>query len=218
MPYSRITTDLTGKVALVTASTSGIGLETALSLAELGATVILHGRNQQRGQEALQQVRARTNSDRIELELADLESQQQTRELAKRVLERHPVLDILVNNAGAIYHEWGLTEDGVERTLAVSHLASVLLTTLLLPALKRAPQARIINVSAAAIHFGRVNWDDLNSKKNWAPFRVLGTAKLLNWPGMRILPRKSDRLGSPSTALIPLGQKQNWGNRRHFPG
>lgn len=144
--------ETTVRTVLVTGSTDGIGKETAAQLAELGMHVLVHGRNEPRGQAALDDVRTRTGSDKLDLVVADLTSQRQIRELAADIGRRFDRLDVLVNNAGVYMARRVLTEDGMETTLAVNYLAPFLLTHLLLDLLRSSSPARIISLASVA-HF-----------------------------------------------------------------
>ncbi|HEV3052761.1 MAG TPA: SDR family NAD(P)-dependent oxidoreductase, partial [Longimicrobium sp.] len=127
---------LDGKVALVTGGTGGIGRETALGLARLGATVVVVGRDAARGEAAVEAIRRESGNDDVRLMTADLSSLDEVRGLAARFAAAHDRLDILVNNAAGMYAERGETADGFERTLAMTHLSPALLTHLLLPLLR----------------------------------------------------------------------------------
>ena len=137
-----------GKVCLVTGATNGIGLVTARELARRGARVILVGRSPTRCEAAVAQIQAETGNRAVEALLADLSSQQQIRDLAGRFRDRSARLDVLVNNAGGMWLRRETTEDGLEMTVAVNHLAYFLLTQLLLDTLKASAPARVVNVAS----------------------------------------------------------------------
>jgi NAD(P)-dependent dehydrogenase (short-subunit alcohol dehydrogenase family) len=170
---------MTGTTCLVTGATSGIGKETALRLAALGATMILPARDAARGEAAKAEIQARAPHARVEVMTADLSSLSQVRELAARVRARHDRLDVLVNNAGVISPRQPLTADGLEMTFATNHLGPFLLTSLLRDLLERAggtggypvrspgassAPARVVTV-ASAVHkqVRAIPWDDLAS-------------------------------------------------------
>ena len=113
---------MSGEIHLVTGATSGIGKVTAGELARRDATVVLVGRNRQKTEAAVEEIRSRTGNENVEYLLADLSSQKEIRDLAEKFKARHERLDVLVNNAGAIFSEYGETVDGIERTFAVNHL------------------------------------------------------------------------------------------------
>ena len=144
---------LTGKYVVVTGASSGIGWQAALDFAKAGARVIGVGRNQERCESARAQILHACPQAKISFLVADLGSQAQVRRLALEILaildkENDGRLDVLVNNAGLSSQKRIITEDGIEQTFAVNHLAVVLLTYLLLPALKKSPDSRVLTVSS----------------------------------------------------------------------
>lgn len=141
---------MAGKTCMVTGATAGIGLVTARELAVRGATVIIVGRNSERGRQSTEAIRRATGNQAVEFLSADLSSQAEVRTLAREFLARHRRLDVLVNNAGALYALRQVSVDGIEMTLALNHLGSFLLTNLLMDALKAAAPARIVNVASDA--------------------------------------------------------------------
>jgi NAD(P)-dependent dehydrogenase (short-subunit alcohol dehydrogenase family) len=144
---------------LVTGATDGLGKRVALELAGRGAIVLLHGRNPDRLEAALEEIRRETGNEKLGSYLADLSSLGAVRGLAERVLSDRERLDALVNNAGVIAHERKESEDGIELTFAINYLAHFLLTSLLLPLLRGSAPARIVNVASAGqspIDFGDV--------------------------------------------------------------
>ncbi len=153
---------MSGKTCLVTGATSGIGMETAVRLAMLGATVIIVARDAERGEMAGEEIRRRVPLARIEVVITDLSSLAQVRRLAEEVLARYDRLDVLVNNAGVIMMRRQLTVDGLETTFATNHLGPFLLTNLLRGVLERSAPARVVTVSSAAHKQVRaIPWDDL---------------------------------------------------------
>jgi NAD(P)-dependent dehydrogenase (short-subunit alcohol dehydrogenase family) len=141
--------DVADKTILVTGATDGLGRRVAQELAARGATVLLHGRSEERLEATLKEVREHTGSEKLHCYLADFSSLGQVRRLAERVLSEHVQLNVLVNNAGIIAHECKESEDGYELTFAVNYLSHFLLTSLLLPLLRHSAPARIVNVASA---------------------------------------------------------------------
>jgi len=168
------------KIVLITGSTDGIGKETALQLAQLGATVIVHGRNPERCQAACDDIRQATGNSNVDFVVADLSSQRQVRQMAAEVLARTDRLHVLINNAGVIVLKRQLTEDGLEATFAVNHLAPFLLTNLLLDRLKSSAPARIVNVSSTVHYDAPLKLDDLQSAKNYNGITAYKQSKLGN--------------------------------------
>ncbi len=172
---------MTEKVILITGSTDGIGKETAWQLARQGAHVILHGRHPERGRQVRDELRRATGNDRIDLFIADLGSQRQIHQLASEILGKYNRLDVLINNAGVYMELRQLTEDGLETTFAVNHLAPFLLTRLLLDALKTAAPSRIITVSSMTHQSIRqVDWNNLQGEKRYDGYYAYALSKLGN--------------------------------------
>jgi NAD(P)-dependent dehydrogenase (short-subunit alcohol dehydrogenase family) len=151
------------QVILITGSTDGHGRRLAIDLAERGATVLLHGRDQRRGEQALKEVVAQGEDRPHRVYLADLSSRDEVRRLGREVEAEHDRLDALVNNAGIGAGRLGvareLSREGYELRFQVNYLAGYLLTALLLPLLRRSAPARVVNVSSAGqapIDFGDV--------------------------------------------------------------
>src|SRR5690349_1462365 len=133
---------MAGKSVLVTGGTGGIGLATAAALAALGARVGITGRDQARAAAAAAGIRAATGSPAVDVFAADMSVQAEVRRLAAQVADTYPRLDVLVNNVGGFWAHRHVTADGLERTFALNHLASFLLTNLLLDRLTASAPAR----------------------------------------------------------------------------
>jgi dehydrogenase/reductase SDR family protein 12 len=159
-PHPPIETDLSGRVALVTGATSGLGQATATGLARLGATTIVVGRNPTKTAAVCAEIRDKTGNSAVREEIADLSLMSQIRALAERL---EAPIHLLVNNAGVLLPEREETDEGFERTFATNLLGHFLLTNLLADKLE-AP-ARIINVSSGGMYTQRIRPDDLEMKK-----------------------------------------------------
>ena len=152
--------DLSGRRCLVTGANSGIGYETALALADLGAEVVLLCRSRERGEAAAQQIREQTGNSRVFPELADLSDLGSIRAAAAR-LSLGPV-DVLVHNAGVLPDERIETGDGLELTFATHVVGPCLLTRLLRGNLEKSSDARVIWVSSGGMYTRRLNLADPN--------------------------------------------------------
>ena len=145
--WARMGVALTGKTALVTGSTDGLGKEVARQLGALGALVIVHGRNQERGEEVVRAIRA-AGGEAV-FYRADFASFAAVEAFAAQIREQHDRLDLLINNAAAVSGPQRQTSaDGHELALAVNYLAPFLLTYRLLPLLEASAPARVVNVSS----------------------------------------------------------------------
>ena len=169
---------LAGRVCLVTGASSGIGKVTARELSRLGARVLLVCRSRERGERALLELNLALGNPRLHLLVADLSSQREVRRLAEEVRRNFEALHVLVNNAGINCRERQLTADGIERTLAVNHLAPFLLSRLLADLLSKSAPARIVNVGSAAYRYGRIDLEDPNLEKRYSPFAAYARSKL----------------------------------------
>lgn len=168
------------KKVLITGGTDGIGKVTALELAKLGAHVIIIGRNPQKTEQTVREIRELTHNPRVDFLIADLSEQEQVRRVAAEYRHRYDQLHVLINNAGAFFAKRELTADGLEKTFALNHLAYFLLTHLLLDLLTKSAPARIINVSSAAHFGGKINFDDLNAEKSYSGWGAYSNSKLMN--------------------------------------
>jgi NAD(P)-dependent dehydrogenase (short-subunit alcohol dehydrogenase family) len=169
----------TTRTILVTGSTDGIGKQTAMDLARLGARVILHGRKAERLERTRRDF-AEAGLDTAGTLVADFADLTSVREMAREAVERYPDLNILVNNAGLIVKRRAVTGDGHETTWQVNHLAPVLLTMELLPLLRKNVPARIVNVSSVAHTRGRIDLEDLNGERAFDSYGAYAQSKLAN--------------------------------------
>lgn len=160
-----------GKRVLITGATGGIGLAAARDLARRGAKLAIVARSEPRAGEAVRQIKAASGTDgEVDVLLADLASQASIRGLAAEALERYSRLDVLVNNAGAVNSQRRITEDGIELTWAVNHVAPFLLTTLLLDRIRASAPARIVTTSSAAHLRAQIPFDDMSGERTYGPF------------------------------------------------
>mgnify|MGYP003287936009 CR=1 FL=1 len=165
------------QTVLVTGATDGLGRALARELARRGATVLLHGRDQERLEETRREIEQATGNDRLDSHRADLSSLQQVRRLGREVAAQQARLDVLVNNAGiAGEGPRELSADGVELRFAVNYLAPFLLTRLLLPLLRRSAPARIVNV--ASVGQVPIDFDDVMLERGYDGLRAYRQSKL----------------------------------------
>ncbi|OLP97088.1 putative Xaa-Pro aminopeptidase P [Symbiodinium microadriaticum] len=146
--------DLSGKVAIVTGPTvNGIGFESTVEMSRKGAQVILAGRSEGKGQEALKELLRRVPDAKADFMKLDLSSLKQVKEFAMNFKAKRLPLHILMNNAGIMANPFSLTVDKLESQFATNHLGHFLLTKLLLPELEASAPARVVTVTSAAAHF-----------------------------------------------------------------
>ena len=180
MEISCYTESMIGKTCLVTGGTSGIGLVTSRELADMGANVVIAGRDQAKCVEITKKIKKQTGNTSVEFLLADLSSQDQVRQLALDFKNRYRCLDVLVNNAGAFFMGRKTSVDGIEMTFALNHLSYFLLTNLMLDALIDSDRARIVNV-ASAVHKGaKIKMDSVHSPRWYLGWRAYSRSKLCN--------------------------------------
>lgn len=193
--------DQTGRTVLVTGATSGLGLHTAIVLADRGATVLMSSRDRDRGQRALDRLRqCRPGADAtvIPLDLADLTSVRKAAdEVRARTGDR---LDVLINNAGVMATPLRRTVDGFELQIGTNHLGHAALTWLLAPAL--APGARVVTLSSLAHHGGGLDPGDLNfDRRRYQPVTAYSAAKLANLMFSFELHRRAGQAGRDLLAI-----------------
>jgi len=195
---------MSGKTCLVTGATSGIGKQTALRLAMLGATVVIAARDAARAEAVGEEIRLRVPLARVETLTADLSSLLQVRRLADEVRARYDRLDVLLNNAGVITMRRRLTGDGLETTFAINHLAPFLLTNLLRGLLERSAPARVVTVASAAHRQVRaIPWDHLATGAESGHGRAYPLSKLCNILFTAELANRLDGTGVTANCLHP---------------
>lgn len=216
-------TPMQGKICLITGGTNGIGLATAQALAQMGATVVIVGRNPQKTAEVAADIRTTTGNPNVSLLVADLSSQAEIRRLADEFKSKYIHLHVLLNNAGAVFTERQVTVDGLEMTFALNHLGYFLLTELLIDTLKASGSAsnpaRIINVSSDAHANGKINFEDLQAEHGYSAFGAYGNSKLANILFTHELARRLAgshvtanvlHPGVVSTGFLKNGTNRNW--------
>jgi NAD(P)-dependent dehydrogenase (short-subunit alcohol dehydrogenase family) len=192
-----------GKLCVVTGASSGIGLETARGLAALGARVVLVCRDRKRGERSRGEIIDSTGNRKVDVALCDLASQVQVRRLAQELLAGFDRIHVLVNNAGLILSERRLTEDGIETTFAVNHLAPFLLTNLLLNRLEESAPSRVVTVASDAHQSGTIDFDDLSGMRRYSAWAAYGQSKLANILFSSELARRLEGTGVTANSLHP---------------
>ena len=170
---------LDGRLALVTGSNVGLGLETTRQLARKGARVVMACRDQLKAEAARQQLLDEGCADleTLELDLGDLTSVQDGIE---RLQQRHTQLDVLINNAGVMAPPRRLSPQGHEWQLAVNHLGHMALTLGVLPMMTAGADPRVVTVTSGAQYFGQIRWEDLNWSQRYDRYGAYAQSKLAN--------------------------------------
>lgn len=176
-PQKSFTASMTGKVCVITGATSGVGLEAARSLASHGAHLVLISRNARKAEIVAREIKTKWNGS-VDLIFADFRDLGQVRQAAGTVISRYPHIDVLINCAGLHSTTRMETRDGLETVFCVNHLASFMLTYLLLERLKESAPARIIQVNSEGHRFNGLDPDDLNwRKRHYTGLRSYGASK-----------------------------------------
>lgn len=192
-----------GKIVLITGANCGIGLASACTLAQMGASVVITSRDMSKGHAAVSEIKRQTGVE-VDLLRLDLASLGSVTECARAFLKKYQRLDVLINNAGLALSERQETEDGYEYTLQVNHIGPFLLTHLLLDTLKKSSPARIVNLSSAG-HFGArkgMSWDDLQRTQSYGG-QAYCEAKLGTIYFSKELARRYQDAGITSYAVNP---------------
>jgi NAD(P)-dependent dehydrogenase (short-subunit alcohol dehydrogenase family) len=191
-----------GRICLITGATSGIGKETALALAKLGATVVFTARDIKKGEEIRDQFRALSRNEMIEVLECDLSSLQSVRDCCARFRSKYDRLHVLLNNAGTWEKERKLSKDGIENTFAVNHLAPFLMTNLLLDIMKKSAPARIVSVSSG-LHGGTIDFDDVEFTRRFRGMSAYRQSKLADILFIKELARRLQGTCVTANCLMP---------------
>ena len=165
------------KIVLITGATDGIGKQTAISLAKMGATVVVTGRNKQRGEAAIAEIKSISGNVNVELLLADISSQRGIVELVQQFVAKFDKLDVLINNAGSAANERKLNVDGVELNFATNVLAPYQLTTQLMDLLKKSDSPRVITLMGGDLP-KVLEMDNLQAQKSFDGLSYYSQTKL----------------------------------------
>lgn len=188
---------------MITGATRGIGKIMAREIARRGMQVVIASRNADRCAFTAAEIRKQTGNLSIDYLAADLSSQREIRDLARRYCEKYNRLDVLVNNAGGFYMKRYLTEDQIELTWALNHLSYFLLTNLLLDLLKTSAPSRVINVSSNAHLGGSIKFNNLEGKQGYSGWPAYAQSKLANILFTFELARRLEGSGVTANVLHP---------------
>jgi NAD(P)-dependent dehydrogenase (short-subunit alcohol dehydrogenase family) len=192
-----------GKVVVITGATSGIGEVAARRLAGMGASIVLVARDKARGEAALAGLRSGGTDNSHSIHYGDLSRISEMKRVAQEIAAAQPRIDVLINNAGAMFGARQLTEDNLERTFAINHMAYFVLTQGLRERLLTSAPARIVNTASAAHQGAKLDFDDLQAAHGFSPMRAYGRSKLCNILFTRDLARRLRGKGVTANCLHP---------------
>lgn len=206
--------NMDGKVVVVTGGNTGIGKETAVQLAQMGATVAITSRSLEKGAEAASDIAARGNTTDVPVFSLDLGSFASIRECAAAILAKFDRLDVLVNNGGAMLSDQRESVEGFEMTVGANHLGTFLLTSLLIDRLRATGGARVVTVASIA-HRGAssVTEVDFGHQEKYRGMTAYSKSKLANIQFARELAKREQAAGSDvsSFAVHPGGVRSEFG-------
>ncbi len=194
--------DQTGRLAVVTGASSGLGKITARELARNGARVVMAVRSTGKGEEAVREIRDEVPAAQVEARELDLASLDSVRAFAAGLGGEGATLDLLVNNAGIMQTPARKTTEGYELQLGTNHLGHFALTGLLLGALERASAARVVTVSSNEHKGGHIHFDDLQLERGYAPRKAYQQSKMANAVFAIEFDRRLRAGGSPILSVL----------------
>jgi len=200
------------KVVVITGGTSGIGEVAAEALAGMGARIVLIARDRARADATLGRLRERGPGVAHRAHLADLSLMAETRRVTAEIAAAEPRIDVLINNAGAMFGTRRVAPEGLELTFATNHMSYFLLTHGLRERLLAAAPSRVINTASSAHRRAVVDFDDLQSERNYRGFMAYSVSKLLNILYTRELARRSAGTGVTANSFHPGFVATRWGD------
>ncbi len=195
--------EMRDKIVLITGATDGIGKQAARDLAELGAKIVLVGRDEEKCKQVVNEINHLSASQQAEYLIADLSLMDEVKALAIEFRSRYRRLDVLINNAGGAFLTHQTTRDGFEKTFALNHLAYFLLTNLLLDMLISSAPSRVINVSSNSHYRGKIYFDDLHLNRFYFVMRAYSQSKLANVMFTYALARRLEGSGVTANCMHP---------------
>ena len=202
-----------GKTIVITGATSGIGEVAAMRLARQGARLLLVARDPRRAERVLARLRGAAPAAGHGVYEADLSRVSEMKRVGAEIAKAEPRIDILINNAGAFFSARRLTEDGLERTFALNHMAYFVLTCTLIDRLKAAAPSRIVSTASDAHRGARLDFTDLQGEKGYDGYKAYGRSKLCNILFSRELARRLAGTGLTANCLHPGFVATRFGDR-----
>lgn len=191
-----------GRIMIVTGANTGLGFENALTLAQKGAKVIMACRNMAKANAAKAKIEAAVPQANLEVMEIDLSKLSSVRNFAKAYQAKHDRLDVLINNAGVMMPPYTRTEDGFELQFGANYLGHFLLTGLLLDTILKTPDSRIVTLSSNVHKNGKINFDDLQSEKEYSASDAYAQSKLACLMFTYELQRRLERAGHSQTISV----------------
>jgi len=171
---------MNNKICLITGATSGIGKAIAFKLADLGASLILLSRNEEKGEKICKQIKKRNSNAQVKFYRLDISSMKEVKNVVEKIKSDFNHIDVFINNAGARFDNYFKNDEGIELTFATNHLGHFLLTLSLIEMLKKSTQGRIINISSSAHTIGTEDLDDIIAPVHYNRRVAYGRSKLAN--------------------------------------
>lgn len=195
--------DLKGKVILLTGATDGIGKAAARNFAMRGASLTIVGRNKEKTERVLAELRSESANPNLEMLQCDLSRLADVRRAAEEFKSKHDRLDVLANNAGATFRTPSLGPDGIEATFALNHLSHFQLTTLLLDLIRNTPNARVISTSSSMQARGTIRIPEIATSIEGSGPGVYAASKLANILFVKSLQHRLDGTSATANCFEP---------------
>jgi NAD(P)-dependent dehydrogenase (short-subunit alcohol dehydrogenase family) len=212
--------DQSGRLAIVTGANSGLGFDTAAVLADKGAHVVLAVRNVDKGNDAVNRIKAKSPDAVVAVQELDLTSLESVRKAAEQLRADHPRIDLLINNAGVMYVPTReTTKDGFEMQFGTNHLGHFALTGQLLDSMLQVDGSRVVTVSSVGHRIlARIHFDDLQLERKYNRVESYGQSKLANLLFTYELQRRLKLKGAPTIAAAAHPGFSDTELMRHLPG
>ena len=202
-----------GRVVVITGATSGIGLVAARKLAQAGARIVMVARDRSRAETAVDVLRAAGPQANHTVYYADLSRLDEMKRVAGEIAAAEPRIDVLINNAGALFNSRRTTPDGLELTFATNHMSYFVVTLGLEERLRTTAGARVVSTASGAHRGAHLDFDDLQSARNYRGFAVYGRTKLCNILFTRELARRWRDRGVTANCFHPGFVATRFGDR-----